>query len=109
MSLPAQVETHASGNLRAGLVAILLLTAAVLASGVAVVYVKYLTRTEFADLQSVRTERDVIDVEWGRLQLEEAALSTHTRVENAARGQLQMHIPQAAEVRIVEVTAHGPG
>jgi cell division protein FtsL len=80
-----------------------LLVAAVLTSGVVVVYIKYLTRIEFVDLQAVRAARDALDVEWGRLQLEEAALTTHTRVEGAARRDLDMHIPQAGEVRVVEV------
>jgi cell division protein FtsL len=75
----------------------------VLGSGVAVVYVKYLTRIEFVDLQAVRSARDALDVEWGRLQLEEAALTTHTRVEGAARRDLDMYMPQAGEVRVVEV------
>jgi cell division protein FtsL len=75
----------------------------VLGSGVAVVYVKYLTRIEFVDLQAVRAARDALDVEWGRLQLEEAALTTHTRVEGAARRDLDMYMPQAGEVRVVEV------
>jgi cell division protein FtsL len=82
---------------------ITLLVGMVLGSGVAVVYVKYLTRVEFVDLQTVRAARDALDVEWGRLQLEEAALTTHTRVEGAARRDLDMHIPQAGEVRVVEV------
>jgi cell division protein FtsL len=85
------------------LLGLTLLAAVVLVSGVAVVYVKYLTRIEFVDLQAVRAARDALDVEWGRLQLEEAALTTHTRVEGAARRDLDMHIPQAGEVRVVEV------
>lgn len=99
----------ARAGFRAALFAVLLLAAGVLGSGVAVVYVKYLTRIEFADLQAARTARDALDVEWGRLQLEEAALTTQTRVEDAARARLDMHIPQAAEVRIVEIKTNGPG
>lgn len=86
-----------------GIAGLALLGLAVLGSGVAVVYVKYLTRIEFVDLQAVRAARDALDVEWGRLQLEEAALTTHTRVEGAARRDLDMRMPQAGEVRVVEV------
>lgn len=103
------VEPLADGRLRAGLVTALVLALAVLGSGMAVVYVKYLTRVEFAEVQAARTARDALDVEWGRLQLEEAALTTQTRVEDAARGKLDMHIPQTAEVRIVEVKVGGQG
>jgi cell division protein FtsL len=87
-------------------IAVAALGLAVVASATAVVYVKYLTRTEFVDLQAVRAARDALDVEWGRLRIEEAAMSTHTRVERTARRSLQMHLPRAGELRIVEVTNH---
>jgi cell division protein FtsL len=50
-------------------------------SAVSVVYTKYQTRVHFGDLQNLRAQRDALDVEWNRLRLEEAALSTHVRVE----------------------------
>lgn len=81
------------------------LAAAVLASAVAVIQVKYLTREEFGTLQQVRAERDALDVEWGRLQIEEAALTSHTRIEDDARTKLNMIMPAGGEVRVVEVPA----
>jgi cell division protein FtsL len=92
---------------RAGLFGLVVLGAVVIATGIGVVYVKYLTRAEFVALQEVRAERDALDVQWGRLQIEEAALTSHTRIEQNARQQLGMHLPQLVEVRIVEVTPHG--
>lgn len=83
-----------------------LLGLSVVVSATAVVYVKYLTRSEFVDLQAVRAARDALDVEWGRLRIEEAAMSTHTRVEQTARESLKMHLPRAGELRVVEVTAN---
>lgn len=100
MSRPAARAPAAAGS---GLVSVLLLSLAVLASAVAVIHVKYLTRTEFVELQTLRTMRDALDVEWGQLQLEEAALTTHTRVERAAHQRLNMHMPTGDEVRVVEV------
>lgn len=91
---------------RASLIGLLLLGAGVIASGVGVVYVKYLTRIDFVALQKVRAERDALDVQWGRLQIEEAALTSHTRVEQSARQQLGMHLPQVVEVRILEVAPY---
>jgi cell division protein FtsL len=88
---------------RSALVLALLLAAAVLASGVAVIHVKYLTREEFGALQQVRATRDAVDVEWGRLQIQEAALTSHTRVEDNARTKLDMIMPAGGEVRVVEV------
>jgi cell division protein FtsL len=90
---------------RTGLSVAFVLATAVLVSGVAVIHVKYLTREEFGALQHVRAERDALDVEWGRLQIQEAALTTHTRIEDNARTQLDMIMPAGGEVRVVEVTA----
>ncbi|MBK1648501.1 cell division protein FtsL [Rhabdochromatium marinum] len=78
----------------------------VIASAVSVAYVKYLTRAEFVHLQEARAERDALDLEWGRLRLEEASLTAHSRLEERARQALGMHLPQAAEVRVLEVHAH---
>lgn len=97
--------THQASADRAALVVAIVLAAAVLASGVAVIHVKYLTREEFGTLQQVRAERDALDVEWGRLQIEEAALTSHTRIEDDARTKLNMIMPAGGEVRVVEVPA----
>ena len=70
-------------------------------SGVGVVYAKYLSRSHFVELQRVRAQRDQVDVRWRRLQLEESALATYSRVEANARGKLQMRIPHPGEVVVV--------
>jgi cell division protein FtsL len=77
------------------------LTLAVVMSGTAVVYAKYASRRSFVELQQLRAERDAIDVEWGRLQLEESTLATHVRVERIARNKLKMHAPDATEVVVI--------
>ncbi|MBK5968237.1 MULTISPECIES: cell division protein FtsL [Thiorhodovibrio] len=92
---------------RPRLIGFALLAFAVIASAVSVAYVKFLTRAEFVRLQEARTERDALDVEWGRLRLEEASLIAHSRLEDRARQELGMHLPQAAEVRVLEVVTHG--
>lgn len=93
----------ATGLQIGALVGVALLGLGVIATATAVVYVKYLTRIEFVDLQAVRAARDALDVDWGRLRIEEAAMGTQTRVERQARQSLQMHLPRAGELRIVEV------
>jgi|GEM_PF-472675 len=89
---------------KAALMVVGMLVLSVIATAVAVIQVKYLTRTEFGVLQQVRAERDEIDVEWGRLQIEEAALTSHTRIEENARRKLDMYLPEGGEVRVVEVS-----
>ena len=80
---------------------LLLLGFAVITTGVGVVYSKYLSRKYFVQLQSLRAERDQVDIRWGRLQLEESALATFSRVEADARSRLDMRIPRAGEVVVL--------
>jgi len=92
---------------RNGVVMLVLLTLVVVLSAVEVVHVKYLTRIQFAHLQDLRAQRDAIDVEWNRLRLEEAALSTHARVERKAHQELGMFTPRLSDVLLVEEAGYG--
>ncbi|WP_373506610.1 cell division protein FtsL [Thiocapsa sp.] len=78
------------------------LVLAVTLSAIAVVYTKYQTRIHFSQLQDLRAQRDAVDVEWNRLRLEEAALSTHVRVERKARDQLGMFNPRFEDILLIE-------
>ncbi len=78
------------------------LVLAVTLSAIAVVYIKYQTRVHFSQLQDLRAQRDAVDVEWNRLRLEEAALSTHVRVERKARDQLGMFNPRFEDILLIE-------
>lgn len=80
---------------------LLILVLGVVGSGIGVVYSKYLSRIEFAELQGLRAERHGLEVRWGQLRLEEAALTTHPRVEANARKLLGMHLPQGGDVRVI--------
>lgn len=62
----------------------------VVASAVGVVYSKHSGRELFIELQALANERDSMDVEWGKLQLEQSTLTTQGKVERAARDQLGM-------------------
>jgi cell division protein FtsL len=83
-----------------------IITAAVLAltvagSAIGVVYTKYLSRKLFVELQGLRSERDLIDAEWSRLQLELGAWASHVRIEQEAREKLGMRLPRADEIVVV--------
>lgn len=82
-------------------VGFLLLVFIVVGSALAVVYTKHENRKLFIELQVLKKEQDKMDIEWGRLQLEQSAWATHGRVEKIARKRLGMHIPSADEVVIV--------
>lgn len=73
----------------------------VLVSAVAAVYAKHENRKLFAELQALTEERDHLETEWSRLQMEQSTWSTHARVEQLAREQMQMRRPSPDEIRMV--------
>ncbi len=77
------------------------LVMAVVATGISVVYAKYLSRGYFSQLEALRIERQELDVEWRRLQLEESAVATHSQVERKAHSALKMRLPNVDEVVVV--------
>lgn len=87
-------------ELRTG-IAVATLALAVMASAIASVYVRHESRKQFTVLQSLIAERDELEVEWGRLQIEQSTWSTHARVERLAREQMGMRSPQADEIQVV--------
>ncbi len=87
---------------RGQLIILLFLAFSLLLTSIGVVYSKYANRKQFVALQMLRAERDAIEVEWGRLQLEQSTWATHARVEKIARKRLKMHIPTAEEVVVVK-------
>jgi len=74
---------------------------AVLASAVGVIHARHQARELFVHLEKLNAERDRLDMEWGRLQLEQSAWSSDAFVERVANAKLQMNIPQTRDVRIV--------
>jgi len=74
---------------------------AVLGSSVQVIYARHKARDLFVKLEKLNAERDSLDMEWGRLQLEQSYWSSHALVEGVANAKLKMSIPQMKEVRIV--------
>lgn len=73
----------------------------VLASSLGVVYTKHQTRKLFVELDTLKKERDEMNVEWGQLQLELSTLATHGRIERAAKNRLNMVTPEYEQVLIV--------
>ncbi|BBL60439.1 cell division protein FtsL [Methylomonas koyamae] len=70
-----------------------ILVAALLISGIAVIYSKYQSRLLFIDIQKKEKELDDYEVEWGRLQLELTTLTEENRVEVEARSRLMLTLP----------------
>ncbi len=88
--------------MKSSIVGVLGLSVAVLVTALAVIYAQHQSRKSFVELQELQKVRDEIDVQWGRLQLEQGAWTTHGRVEQIARNKLDMEIPRTDEVVIVK-------
>ncbi len=70
-----------------------LLLAAVVVSGMSVIYVKHQSRSLFIDLQHLQRQRDALDIQWAQLQLEQSTLATESEVDRTARTRLDMITP----------------
>ncbi|MDX1529789.1 MAG: cell division protein FtsL, partial [Gammaproteobacteria bacterium] len=53
------------------------------------------------ELQSLERERDALEVEWGKLQLEQSTWATHERIESLARKRLELRVPPLNETVLV--------
>ena len=65
----------------------------VVTSAVGVVVAKHENRAQVSRLESLRRERDRLEMEWAQLQIEEATLGHHARINRIAREQLDMIEP----------------
>ncbi len=71
----------------------LTLAVCVFGSAIAVVQIKHRNRTLTNEIDQMRGEREKLDMEWAQLQLEQATLAQHSRVEQLARRQFGMVEP----------------
>ncbi len=78
-----------------------LLVLAIMGSALGVIYSKHESRKLFVQLQELHKQIDELDIEWGRLQLEQSAWSSHGRIEDVARKQLKMKLPGANEIQYI--------
>ncbi len=75
-----------------------LLVTMVVSSALTVVYVKHESRILFAELRTVQKLQDQQVIQWGRLQLQNSTLATHSNVESKARKALKMILPDNVQV-----------
>ena len=71
----------------------LALTLLVIASAVAVVQVKHRNRGLTTRIEAARQQSEALQLEWAQLQLEEATLAQHGRIDTIARSQFGMVDP----------------
>lgn len=87
-------------SLRAVVLAVLAL--GVVASAIGVVYARHRHRLAFFQLSALEHARDELNIEFGRLQLEQATWAEANRIDQIARTQLGMKFPEGADVVVIK-------
>ena len=89
----------------------MILMMTVMAVSLLVIGLRHQNRMMFVELQSLQKTRDDLNIEWGKLLLEEGAWSQQRRVESSARTRMSMNLPTAEQIKVVELKVkgqHGP-
>jgi len=87
---------------RVGIAVLVLSLIAVMGSAIGVVYARQQSRILFGELTRLTKEKDDLDTEFGRLELEQATWAEPNRIEQVARGQLGMLAPGPADTVVVK-------
>lgn len=80
---------------------LIVLALANVATAVGVVYARHRHRVLFVELTKLEKERDELNIEFGRLQLEQATVAESTRIERVASVRLGMKFPEAGDVVVI--------
>ena len=83
------------------LVAAAVLLALVLVSAVAVVQARHDARRLFIQLEALTDTRDALNIDWGRLQIEQSTWASPGRIEQIATERLEMRVPDPVGVVII--------
>lgn len=81
--------------------AVVLLAANVIAA-IGVVHLRHQHRQLYVELTRLVEERDEINIDFGRLQIEQATWAEANRIDQVARTRLGMKFPEAGEVVVVQ-------
>jgi cell division protein FtsL len=80
---------------------LLVMILATIISGVAVAYARHLHRQAYVEISTLEKQRDELNIEFSRLQLEQATWSETNRIEQIATERLRMGFPQDIDVVVV--------
>ncbi|MGY1458172.1 MULTISPECIES: cell division protein FtsL [unclassified Luteimonas] len=79
---------------------VVLLIANVLAA-IGVVHARHQHRQLFVELTRLVDERDELNIDFGRLQIEQATWAEANRIDHVARMRLGMKFPEAGDIVVV--------
>ena len=82
------------------IVAVLVIANVICAIGV--VHARHLHRELYVQLTRLERARDELNIEFGRLQLEQATWAESNRIDQVARTRLGMKFPAAGEIVVVQ-------
>ena len=82
-------------------VLLVLLLAANVVSAIGVVYARHEHRQLFVAFKKLERERDELNIDFGRLQLEQATWAEANRIDQVARNRLGMVFPSTDEIVVV--------
>lgn len=71
-------------------------------SAMALVYTRHESRKLFIELERLTAVRDELNIEWGRLQIEQSTWATHARIERVATEELALSRPSTDEIYVIE-------
>lgn len=81
------------------IVAVLVLAS--LVSAIGVVHARYRHRQLFIELSRLEKARDALNIEFSRLQLEQATLAESNRIDKVARERLGMKTPEPGDIVVL--------
>jgi cell division protein FtsL len=81
---------------------VLFLITLLFVSALAVVYLKDLNRRLFIQYQTLQQDSEQSRMQWGKLLLEQSALSTQARIQEVAQSKLGMMYPNPSEIAMVD-------
>ena len=82
-------------------VALLMLLVADVVSALAIVGARQEHRTLFVQATRLEKARDDLNIQFGRLQLEQATWSEANRIDQVARDRLGMKFPEGADIVVI--------
>ena len=82
-------------------IVVFVLILANVATAIGVVYARHEHRQLFVAFKRLERERDELNIDFGRLQLEQATWAESNRIDQVARNRLGMVFPEADETVVV--------
>ncbi|PCJ25079.1 MAG: cell division protein FtsL [SAR86 cluster bacterium] len=90
-----------AGLSRASTLVLLVFLGLVLVSGLSVVHTTHENRFAFNELQELKDQANQLKVDWGRLLIEQSTFGIEGRIKQKAIEQLQMQVPELANIVMV--------